>query len=53
MTRENKLKTPRRFILQAFLALPALSLFRTVAQPSVSEEIVEVDGWILKRSEVA
>jgi len=51
-------KMSRRAIVQALVALPALSLFRTqsaVADPPSADpnEIVEVNGWILKRSDVA
>ena len=43
----------RRAIVQALIALPALSLFRN--QPAVGEpdEIVEINGWILRRSDLA
>ncbi|WP_176478994.1 hypothetical protein [Mesorhizobium sp. WSM3860] len=51
-------KISRRTIMQALIALPALSLFRN--QPAVSDpngidpdEIVEVNGWILRRSDLA
>ncbi len=57
----------RRTIVQALIALPALSLFRklpdadashsdpTRADPTRADpnEIVEVNGWILKRSDLA
>lgn len=57
----------RRTIVQALIALPALSLFRkqpdadpSHADPSRADptqedpdEIVEVNGWILKRSDLA
>jgi hypothetical protein len=57
----------RRTIVQALIALPALSLFRklpdadaaysdpTRADPTWADpnEIVEVNGWILKRSDLA
>ncbi|MER9653376.1 hypothetical protein NKJ26_07655 [Mesorhizobium sp. M0152] len=57
----------RRTIVQALIALPALSLFRKLpdadpshagpsrADPSRNDpdEIVEVNGWILKRSDLA
>ena len=57
-------KMPRRMIVQALIALPALSLFRKLpeanAYPSKAapseidpNEIVEVNGWILKRSDLA
>ncbi|MER8375145.1 hypothetical protein [Mesorhizobium sp. M1406] len=57
----------RRTLVQALIALPALSLFRKLpdadashadpsrADPSRADpnEIVEVNGWILKRSDLA
>ena len=49
----------RRTIVQALMALPALSLLRRLpdtdtAPPFVDpNEIVEVNGWILKRSDLA
>ncbi|MBB6410000.1 hypothetical protein [Mesorhizobium sangaii] len=57
----------RRTIVQALIALPALSLFRTLPNadpahadphragptPANPNEIVEVNGWILKRSDLA
>ena len=51
-------KMSRRAIVQALIALPALSLFRAqaaVADPPSADpnEIVEVNGWILKRSDLA
>lgn len=46
-------KMSRRTIVQALVVLPALSLFRN--QPAVvdPDEIVEVNGWILRRSDLA
>ena len=45
-------KVSRRAIVQALIALPALSLFRN--QPVVDpDEVVEINGWILKRSDLA
>ena len=46
-------KISRRAIVQALIALPALSLFRN--QPIVAEpdEIVEINGWVLRRSDLA
>jgi hypothetical protein len=42
----------RRAIVRALIVLPALSLFRN--QPVVDpDEIVEVNGWILRRSDLA
>jgi hypothetical protein len=51
-------KISRRTIVQALIALPALSLFRNqpaVADPDeiVPDEIIEVNGWILRRSDLA
>ncbi|MBZ9742777.1 MULTISPECIES: hypothetical protein [unclassified Mesorhizobium] len=52
----------RRTLVQTLIALPALSLFRNRpdanadhAGPSRADpdEIVEVNGWILKRSDLA
>ena len=46
-------KMSRRAIVQALIALPALSLLRS--QPAVvdPDEIVEINGWILRRSDLA
>jgi hypothetical protein len=55
-------KMSRRTIVQALIALPALSLFRKQPDADASQydpnqadpnEIVEVNGWILKRSDLA
>ena len=60
-------KMSRRTIVQALIALPALSLFRTPPDADASHSdpsradparadpdgIVEVNGWILKRSDLA
>ncbi|TIN31407.1 MAG: hypothetical protein E5Y31_02620 [Mesorhizobium sp.] len=53
-------KMSRRAIVQALIALPALSLFRKLPDADASHpsradpnEIVEVNGWILKRSDLA
>jgi hypothetical protein len=52
----------RRTLVQALIALPALSLFRKLPDADVAQadpnradpnEIVEVNGWILKRSDLA
>lgn len=42
----------RRTLLAALLAIPALALLHRVIRPTASADIVEVDGWILKRSDV-
>jgi hypothetical protein len=47
-------KISRRGLLQALVALPFLSLFRRpVSARNDPNEIVEVNGWILKRSDLA
>ncbi|BAB51406.1 msl4838 [Mesorhizobium japonicum MAFF 303099] len=53
-------KMPRRVIVQALIALPALSLFRKLPEADAADplradpnEIVEINGWILKRSDLA
>lgn len=46
----------RRSVLQAMLAVPAFALFQfetTPPAPSKADGFVEIDGWILKRSDVA
>ncbi|MET2829619.1 hypothetical protein [Mesorhizobium shangrilense] len=45
-------KISRRGVVQALVALPALSLFRKLPD-TAPDEIVEVNGWILKRSDLA
>lgn len=57
-------KMSRRTLVRALIALPALSLFRKLPEASAGpsrldpsradpNEIVEVNGWILKRSDLA
>jgi len=55
-------KMSRRTLVQALIALPALSLFRKLPEADAANagparddpnEIVEVNGWILKRSDLA
>ena len=50
-------KISRRTIVQALIAMPALQLFRKLPdsdRPHADpDEIVEVNGWILKRSDLA
>jgi hypothetical protein len=43
----------RRTLVKALLAVPAWSLFRSVTPPAQTDETVEIDGWILKRSDLA
>jgi hypothetical protein len=49
-TANGKLK--RRAFLAALLALPAIAVLFRVIRPTASDDIVEVDGWILKRSDI-
>ncbi|MDX8458244.1 hypothetical protein [Mesorhizobium humile] len=46
-------KMSRRAIVQSLLALPALSLFRSQQPVADPDEIVEINGWILRRSDLA
>lgn len=55
-------KMSRRAIVQALIALPALSLFRNqpaagpdeiVPNEIIPDEIIEINGWILRRSDLA
>ena len=46
-------KISRRAIVQALIALPALSLFRNQLIVAEPDEIVEINGWILRRSDLA
>jgi hypothetical protein len=48
----------RRAIVQALIALPALKLFGNQPGPANPDEIdpdeiVEINGWILRRSDLA
>lgn len=53
MTKDSKTRTSRRFFLTALLLmLPTLSMFRNV-RVIEHDDLVEVDGWILKRSDLA
>lgn len=44
----------RRTLVRALFALPGLALLRGLPTPGPEnlDEIVEVDGWILKRSDL-
>lgn len=55
-------KISRRTLVRAMIALPALSLFRKLPDADANasgmphanpDEVVEVNGWILKRSDLA
>lgn len=53
MNAKEKTRIGRRGVLAALLAIPAVALIhRLVIKPTASHDIVEVDGWILKRSDV-
>lgn len=47
---DSRLK--RRTFLAALLALPAVAFLHRIIRPTGSADIVEVDGWILKRDDV-
>lgn len=52
MTNNKATKPSRRRFLAALLSLvPAFTLFRHI-RPTEHDDIVEVDGWILKRSDL-
>lgn len=42
----------RRSLLRLVAALPLFSMFGFAKRYSASDEFVEVDGWILKRSDL-
>jgi hypothetical protein len=46
-------KMSRRAIVQALVALPALKLFGNRPAMVDPDEIVEINGWILRRSDLA
>ncbi|MBW8908243.1 MAG: hypothetical protein JF620_04295 [Mesorhizobium sp.] len=46
-------KMSRRALVQALIALPMLSLFRSQPAAADPNEIIEVNGWILRRSDLA
>jgi hypothetical protein len=52
----SAIEAKRRMVLQALVCLPALALFdrhkMQVAEPA-GEELVEIGGWILRKSELA
>lgn len=52
MRQHHPISLERRTILAALFALPAFALLRRVIRPTASVDIVEVDGWILKRGDV-
>jgi hypothetical protein len=52
MTEVRTKRPTRRSILRTLLAIPAAAfLFRNI-RLTEHDEIVEVDGWILKRSDI-
>ena len=50
--RVAKLRLSRRTLVQALLALPTVALARRLPAPD-PDEIVELDGWILRREDLA
>lgn len=42
----------RRALLKLAAALPVLSIFGLAPRPDASDEIVEIGGWILRRSDL-
>lgn len=52
MKPELKTRIGRRALLAALLAVPAVALVFRVIRPTAHEDLVEVDGWILKRSDI-
>jgi hypothetical protein len=53
MTQNKSKPVPRRGFLRMLLALPALVLMFRNMPSGDPDEIVEVDGWILKRSDLS
>jgi hypothetical protein len=53
MSQDKTTRTSRRrFLKSLLLALPAIAIFKYI-RPTQNDEIVEVKGWILKRSDLA
>jgi len=52
MLPRSKSALSRRRLLAAMLAIPAVALVFRLVRPSAHPELVEVDGWILKRSDL-
>ena len=52
MKPSDKTGIRRRTLLGALLALPALAVLFRVVRPTAHQDLVEVDGWILKRTDV-
>lgn len=50
--RQHDSKLKRRTFLAALLALPAVAFLHRIIRPTASADIVEVDGWILKRNDL-
>lgn len=50
----DKTSTPSRrgFLKSLLLALPAIAIFKYI-RPTEKDDIIEVKGWILKRSDLA
>lgn len=52
MKRKTDATLTRRGFIQALTTVSALALFAKHA-PTPADEIIEIDGWILKRSDLA
>jgi hypothetical protein len=53
MTEARTKRSTRRSFLRTLLAIPAAAFFfRNIRLTEHDDDIVEVDGWILKRSDI-
>lgn len=52
MTRKTDATLTRRGFMQALTTVSALALLAK-RTPVLADEIIEIDGWILKRSDLA
>ena len=52
MLPRSKSALSRRRLLAAMLAIPAVALVFRLVRPAAHPELVEVDGWILRRSDL-
>ena len=52
MTPSKRTGIRRRTLIGALLALPAIAIVFRVIRPTADKQLVEVDGWILQRSDL-
>jgi hypothetical protein len=52
MTEARTKRSTRRSFLHTLLAIPAAAFFFRNIRLTEHDDIVEVDGWILKRSDI-